>query len=234
MPPIVASAPGSTGNIRPVFFRWSFSFRCVSPASTVTSMSSGERCTTRVIRVRSIVTPPLDRVDVSFERAAHAEGNRPARVPAHTPPRWLRLRRGLGKGHGIWRRGLVPRLAVSCDDRARTARSRAGRPEAPRRSSRMVKVPLVPRCSSACGAPVAVKVSILTSVQQRRARGQSPAPFVSFVTFVSFVPPRLEGEAEPDLSDPLFRVLEVARELVRLHESRALSVGHERRRVLAR
>ena len=58
MPPIVASAPGSTGNISPVFFRWSFRRRWVSPASTVTSMSSGLSRSTLVIRVRSMVMPP--------------------------------------------------------------------------------------------------------------------------------------------------------------------------------
>ena len=58
MPPMVASAPGSTGNISPVFFSRASSVLRVRPASTVTSRSSWLTRSTRVMRVRSMDTPP--------------------------------------------------------------------------------------------------------------------------------------------------------------------------------
>jgi hypothetical protein len=58
MPPMVASAPGSSGNIRPVDCRCRSSCLRVTPASTVTSRSSTLRRSTRFIRVRSMLMPP--------------------------------------------------------------------------------------------------------------------------------------------------------------------------------
>src|SRR5688572_9034865 len=59
MPPIVASAPGSTQKARPVLASALFNCRCVTPASTVASRSSALTRRTRFIRDRSIETPPL-------------------------------------------------------------------------------------------------------------------------------------------------------------------------------
>ena len=58
MPPIVASAPGSTGNVRPVLRSALFNCSRVTPASTVASRSSALTRTTRFISRRSIVMPP--------------------------------------------------------------------------------------------------------------------------------------------------------------------------------
>src|SRR5262245_34516506 len=58
MPPIVASAPGSTGKVRPVLFNALFSWRRVTPASTVASRSSALTRTTRFISRRSRQMPP--------------------------------------------------------------------------------------------------------------------------------------------------------------------------------
>ena len=58
IPPIVASAPGSTQNAVPVLASALFNWRWVTPASTVASRSSALTRTTRFIRDRSIDTPP--------------------------------------------------------------------------------------------------------------------------------------------------------------------------------
>ena len=58
MPPSVASAPGSSGNIRPLDRRCFSSCFRVTPASTVTSRSSAFRRTMRFMRVRSTLMPP--------------------------------------------------------------------------------------------------------------------------------------------------------------------------------
>src|SRR6185295_13181049 len=58
MPPIVASAPGSTGKVRPVLFNALFSWSRVTPASTVASRSSALTRTTRFISRRSRQMPP--------------------------------------------------------------------------------------------------------------------------------------------------------------------------------
>src|SRR5436190_7166923 len=58
MPPIVASAPGSIGNMRPVFFSALCSCSRVTPASTVASRSSTPTRTIRFMPRRSIVMPP--------------------------------------------------------------------------------------------------------------------------------------------------------------------------------
>src|SRR5947207_7252770 len=59
MPPMVASAPGSTQNARPLLLSVLFSVRCVTPASTAASRSSTLIERMRVILEKSIVTPPL-------------------------------------------------------------------------------------------------------------------------------------------------------------------------------
>src|SRR5580765_5541346 len=58
MPPIVASAPGSTGKVSPVLFNALFSWSRVTPASTVASRSSALTRTTRFISRRSRQMPP--------------------------------------------------------------------------------------------------------------------------------------------------------------------------------
>ncbi len=58
MPPMVASAPGSIGNIKPVFASALFNCTRVTPASTEASRSSGLTRSTRFISRNEIVIPP--------------------------------------------------------------------------------------------------------------------------------------------------------------------------------
>ena len=58
MPPMLASAPGSTVNVRPVLRSALFNCIRVTPASTVASMSSALTRSTLFISRRSIVMPP--------------------------------------------------------------------------------------------------------------------------------------------------------------------------------
>jgi hypothetical protein len=58
MPPIVASAPGSTQNAVPVLASALFNCRWVTPASTGCVESSALTRSTRFIRERSRDTPP--------------------------------------------------------------------------------------------------------------------------------------------------------------------------------
>ena len=60
IPPIVASAPGSTQKCTPSLTIALFSCRCVTPASTVASRSSTLTRSTRFMRERSIEMPPLN------------------------------------------------------------------------------------------------------------------------------------------------------------------------------
>ena len=59
IPPIVASAPGSTEKKTPSGRSFASSWRRVTPAWTVTSMSSTESRRIAFIRVMSTDTPPL-------------------------------------------------------------------------------------------------------------------------------------------------------------------------------
>ena len=76
MPPIVASAPGSIGNIKPVLRKDLASWSRVTPASTLTSRSSALTFRTRFISRRSTQIPAAQGVHVSLERGAGPEGNR--------------------------------------------------------------------------------------------------------------------------------------------------------------
>jgi hypothetical protein len=60
IPPMVASAPGSTENMSPLFFNALASSRRVTPASTVASRSSSPMRRIRFISRRSIVMPPCN------------------------------------------------------------------------------------------------------------------------------------------------------------------------------
>src|SRR5262245_48870978 len=90
MPPSVASAPGSTGKVRPVLFSALFSWRRVTPASTVASRSSALTRTTRFISRRSRQMPP---------RVAWTCPSREVPAPNGTT--------------GICRRALIARIAAT-------------------------------------------------------------------------------------------------------------------------
>ena len=113
MPPIVASAPGSTQNAVPVLASALFNCRCVTPASTVASRSSALTRSTRFMRDRSRDTPPCTGLTCPSSELPAPKGTTGAPWRAATRTTALTSSVRERKHHGVGLARRVPRLAVS-------------------------------------------------------------------------------------------------------------------------
>ena len=113
MPPIVASKPGSSGNVSPVDCRWRSSCLRVTPASTVASRSSALTRRIRVMRERSIVTPPRTGITCPSSEDPAPNATIGHAVPRTDPDDVADLLSGEWEDDGVRQATLVMRLAAA-------------------------------------------------------------------------------------------------------------------------
>ena len=112
MPPMVASAPGSTQKAQPVFASALFSCRCVTPGLDRGVEILGAHAQHAVHARQVDRHAAVDRVDVAFERAAGAERHDWRAVSRGDAYHRAHLVGRQGKYDHVWRSGRVPRFAV--------------------------------------------------------------------------------------------------------------------------